>query len=187
VCLNSTCAHNTLLSKHCLHYLWVVLWKVTDRKLIFGDGCFFAIVENQPFSWHERNLSERSAGEESESHAQDVREGVQYISALLVVPSRVSLFFGSSLSLVVCDMICASDVIAVSQLRCVCTNICRIHGIQIRCLQCFDAVGWASGDACTVEIQWWRVVPIRHDTRCYFYARSAADMSQLHLPHATNN
>ena len=28
---------------------------------------------------------------------------------------------------------------------------------------------------------------IRYDTRCYFNARSKADMSQLNLPHGTNN
>jgi len=28
---------------------------------------------------------------------------------------------------------------------------------------------------------------IRHNTRCYFIARAEADMSQLNLPHETNN
>ena len=28
---------------------------------------------------------------------------------------------------------------------------------------------------------------IRYDTRCYFNARSKADMSQLNLPHGTDN
>jgi len=28
---------------------------------------------------------------------------------------------------------------------------------------------------------------IRYDTRCYFNVRSKADMSQLNLPHGTNN
>ena len=28
---------------------------------------------------------------------------------------------------------------------------------------------------------------IRYDTRCYFYVRSKADMSQLNLPHGTDN
>ena len=30
-------------------------------------------------------------------------------------------------------------------------------------------------------------VAIRYDTRCYFNVRSKADMSQLNLPHGTNN
>jgi len=39
------------------------------------------------------------------------------------------------------------------------------------CLQCFDAVGLA----------------IRYNTRCYFNVRSKADISQLNLPHGTDN
>jgi len=30
-------------------------------------------------------------------------------------------------------------------------------------------------------------IQIRYDTRCYFNVRSNADMSQLNLPHGTNN
>jgi len=32
-----------------------------------------------------------------------------------------------------------------------------------------------------------RHIPIRYDTRCYFNVRSKADMSQLNLPHGTDN
>jgi len=30
-------------------------------------------------------------------------------------------------------------------------------------------------------------ITVRYDTRCYFNVRSTADMSQLNLPHGTNN
>jgi len=30
-------------------------------------------------------------------------------------------------------------------------------------------------------------VTVRYDTRCYFNLRSKADMSQLNLPHGTDN
>jgi len=33
----------------------------------------------------------------------------------------------------------------------------------------------------------WLTVTIRYDTRCYFNVRSKADISQLNLPHGTDN
>jgi len=34
---------------------------------------------------------------------------------------------------------------------------------------------------------WGRLDTIRYDTRCYFNVRSKADISQLNLPHGTDN
>ena len=33
----------------------------------------------------------------------------------------------------------------------------------------------------------WVILFIRYDTRCYFNVRSKADISQLNLPHGTDN
>jgi len=48
--------------------------------------CIFATVENQSFSRHERDMQERSAGEESKSHAENVYKRVQHISEVVVLP-----------------------------------------------------------------------------------------------------
>ena len=39
----------------------------------------------------------------------------------------------------------------------------------------------------SISIRLLRYDTIRYDTRCYFNVRSKADMSQLNLPHGTDN
>jgi len=39
----------------------------------------------------------------------------------------------------------------------------------------------------TTKVSMVNFVTIRYDTRCYFNVRSKADISQLNLPHGTDN
>jgi len=58
----------------------------------------------------------------------------------------------------------------------------------------FDRGGPADDVTLPLDVDTRRLLPlplqehtIRYDTRCYFYVRAKADMSQLNLPHGTDN
>lgn len=49
-----------------------------------------SVSENQPLSWHDRNLPQRPAGSESQPHAETLSHRVQLLPPHLVSPRRVS-------------------------------------------------------------------------------------------------